>query len=176
MSLIITLLTQTMQRAMEVLYMYFLWKAAKLSQDESEELPGDFLKLRDELLDVTTSLALAVDNAASDAVRRSAFKTMLDLRIMCKSSGLDQQGRRLEELSIESQYRCAGFIQAEIEKRVTSLRGHNEEEELIREQAEEDDEQVQDSDEERQGGPANGAPSAKGEERRCSGDWARVVS
>lgn len=54
-------------------------------------------------------------NTASDAVKRTAFRLLLDLHIAAKArNSISGDPNDLLALSVQTQYRCAGFVQAEI--------------------------------------------------------------
>ena len=145
------------QSSLEVLYFHFLWKTTKLLPEEAT--PPSLIELRTHLIDRTTDLALGRLNSASEGVKRGvsfqltnsepllnlkslfqAFKTLLDLRIVSKArysvtENLDDH----VEFSVESQYRCAGFVQAELERYAAGLAEQTgEPEALVHETAEDD--------------------------------------
>lgn len=56
-------------------------------------------------------------NAVSEGVKRTAFRLLLDLHIAAKARySITEDPIDLLKISLETQYRCAGFVQAEIER------------------------------------------------------------
>lgn len=72
-----------------------------------------------------------------------AFKTLLDLRIARKARlHASEDDNDLPDLSVEMQYICAGFVNAEIEKHLQARQGDkNAAEDLIDEDVIEDEDQ-----------------------------------
>ena len=78
-----------------------------------------------------------------------AFKLLLDLRIVSKARhSMTNNSNDLVEMSIETQYRCAGFIQAEVERYAAGLSEHSEEVDDIMQETVEDDSDLEDSENE----------------------------
>jgi len=77
---------------------------------------------------------------------------LLDLRIACKARlHVSEDENDLPDLSVEMQYRCAGFVNAEIEKHLQMRQGDkNGAEDLIDEDVGEDEDQEGSEDEDGQ--------------------------
>ncbi|KAF9011840.1 hypothetical protein BDQ17DRAFT_1396897 [Cyathus striatus] len=124
------------EQALNVLRLHVLWKAKGLSV-ENDSSPEDIrfrevlVEQRDTLLEKLIEYAVGTQSNTVEGVRRAAFKYLLDLHVLfCASERLTADGRQLPTATIalsmadELQYRCAGYIQAEIE-RYAELTGEN---------------------------------------------------
>lgn len=128
-------------RTLELLSIILLWKTVNLSADE--QTPMAVIELRDMLVERATEYALGRGLAnIPDGVKTAAFKALLDLRIVAKNRFAATEDPVEEvELNIQAQYRCAGFVQAQIE-RYTSMIRLAEDDDIVNESEDElDDEQ-----------------------------------
>lgn len=108
-------LFQMICHALELLNLYYFWRIVKLSKDDS--LPPKLVEFREKHIERMTDLSFGGTTLASEGVKRSAFKGLLELQIACQFRyGQTQQAEDSTELSLEVQYKCAGFVQAEIER------------------------------------------------------------
>ncbi|KAL0946186.1 hypothetical protein HGRIS_012447 [Hohenbuehelia grisea] len=121
-------------QALRFLTFHIMWKAKELtssaepSQDEIT-FKGTLCTQRESLLEKLTEYAIGTQSNTVEGVKRSAFQNLLDLHVLfCAEQSVDADGSQLATASValtmddETQYRCAGFIQAEIE-RYTDLYG-----------------------------------------------------
>ncbi|KAI0657496.1 hypothetical protein C8Q70DRAFT_919344 [Cubamyces menziesii] len=115
-------------RALQLLTLHIMWKARGLpagAELTPEELQfRDKLKEeRDSLLEKLVEFAVGTQSNTVEGVRRAAFQNLLTLHILfCPSETTMPDGTRLPTAALplslddEVQYRCAGFVQAEIER------------------------------------------------------------
>ncbi|KAL1948450.1 hypothetical protein VTO73DRAFT_12525 [Trametes versicolor] len=115
-------------RALQVLTLHIMWKARSLPA--GEELSPEEMQFRDKLKEERDSLleklvefAVGTQSNTVEGVRRAAFQNLLTLHILfCPSETTAPDGSRLPTAALplslddEVQYRCAGFVQAEIER------------------------------------------------------------
>ena len=115
-------LSQMIERALDLLYMFILWKTAAIPDGEPSSRA--LITLRDSIVEKTTELAIGQIDNVNDAVKRAAFRTLLELKIVAKHrSEVDESTAEFVDMTIEEQYRCSGFIQAEIERYASNLSG-----------------------------------------------------
>ncbi|KAI0672301.1 hypothetical protein C8Q78DRAFT_1026321 [Trametes maxima] len=115
-------------RALQVLTLHVMWKARGLPA--GAELSPDEMQFRDKLgeergslLEKLVEFAVGTQSNTVEGVRRAAFQNLLTLHILfCPSETTAPDGSRLPTAALplslddEVQYRCAGFVQAEIER------------------------------------------------------------
>ncbi|KAJ6588456.1 hypothetical protein B0H19DRAFT_207200 [Mycena capillaripes] len=107
-------------QALELLQKHVLWKARLLRKaEESEEPTPEDERLRekikeqrDSLLDKCVEYAVGTQSNTSEAVTRTAFLCLMNVHITFGSA---------ENLLDEVQFRCAGYVQAEIERYAETL-------------------------------------------------------
>lgn len=86
-----------------------------MGQDEST--PANLTEQRNVLVQQCKDYAIGELNAASEGVKRTAFRLLLDLHITAKARfSVSEDAKDALTLSVQSQYRCAGFVQGEIER------------------------------------------------------------
>ncbi|THH30478.1 hypothetical protein EUX98_g3693 [Antrodiella citrinella] len=137
---------QMIDQALQVLYLHVLWKARALTSapepSEDEVAFRDKLKeQRDALLERLLEFAVGTQSNTAEGVRRAAFQNLMNLHILfCQSPGDAPLPTSTIALSFtdEVQYRCAGFVQAEIERYAEEL------EELAPDAEDESDEEESD--------------------------------
>ena len=102
---------------MELLSTYLLWKLLEAGQKDIAT-PAAVADLRAGLVERVSEYALSQHGIdATEAVRRASLKTLLDLRIVAQQRHLvSQDPADMIDLDIQAQYRCAGFIQGQIER------------------------------------------------------------
>ncbi|KAF8634382.1 hypothetical protein AX15_000952 [Amanita polypyramis BW_CC] len=129
------------EQALQTLTLHIMWKARGLTA--AEEPSADEAKYRQRLVEQRESLleklieyAIGGRSNAVEVVKRSAFKNMLDLYVLFSPvNAVDAEGARLPMATVplilddEIQYRCAGYMQAEIE-RYSELISETEEKQL----------------------------------------------
>ncbi|KAI0634280.1 hypothetical protein C8Q77DRAFT_1110838 [Trametes polyzona] len=115
-------------RALQVLTLHIMWKARSLPAEaelspEEMQLRDKLKEERDSLLEKLVEFAVGTQSNTIEGVRRAAFQNLLTLHILfCPSETTAPDGSRLPTASLplslddEVQYRCAGFVQAEIER------------------------------------------------------------
>ncbi|KAH8097102.1 hypothetical protein BXZ70DRAFT_1009416 [Cristinia sonorae] len=116
-------------QALQVLYIHILWKARALTnpKEPSEDEIAFRTKLkeqRDSLLEKLLEFAVGTQSNTAEGVRRSAFQNLMNLHILfCPPSEEVTLPTSVLALSLddEAQYRCAGFVQAEIERYADEL-------------------------------------------------------
>ncbi|OCB88288.1 hypothetical protein A7U60_g4590 [Sanghuangporus baumii] len=121
------------ERALQVLSLHIIWKAKHFirAQDSSdrEQLQEALREQRDVLLEKLTEYAVGTQSNTLLGVRRAAFQNLLTLYTLfsANSEGVEQIDTPLAPLALsmgdEMQYRCAGFVQAEIERYAEELEG-----------------------------------------------------
>lgn len=136
------------ERALELLYLYLLWQTATAPMDE--ETPANVFEIRDSVIEKTTEIAIGEDSGYSISIRRNAFKTLLELCIAGKHRhAATGHQRDLIELSVQMQYRCAGFLETEVSRYAASTTDQQDKDDLVREQDDEDDEEDANEDDRR---------------------------
>jgi cohesin complex subunit SA-1/2 len=93
----------------------YLWQITKVGQDE--HTPENLIEQRNALVQQCKDYAIGELNSASEGVKRTAFRLLLDLHITAKARySVSEDVDDALALSVQTQYRCAGFVQAEIER------------------------------------------------------------
>lgn len=106
---------QVIQHSLDVLYLCYLWQITKVPQDEST--PESLIEQRNTLIQQCQDYAIGDMNSASQGIKRTAFRLLLDLHITAKARySISEDPNDGLSLSVQTQYRCAGFAQAEIER------------------------------------------------------------
>ncbi|KAJ7216553.1 hypothetical protein GGX14DRAFT_441986 [Mycena pura] len=118
-------------QALEILSKHLLWKARHLRLDEEpEELSPEEARFRDKLkeqrdllLEKLVEYAVGTQSNTAETVKRTAFTCLVNVHILFGPA---------EKMSIslddEVQFRCAGYVQAEIERYAETLAETDEEE------------------------------------------------
>ncbi|KAH8829165.1 hypothetical protein DL96DRAFT_1814433 [Flagelloscypha sp. PMI_526] len=112
--------------AAQVLLFYTMWKYHRLQRAEADNdgqtasMQEAFLTNRDLLRGKLADFALGSQSNATEMVKTTAFRCYLDLHILF--CGTDDPALALP-LDDEDQYRCAGLMQAEIERYYESVHG-----------------------------------------------------
>ncbi|GBE83439.1 hypothetical protein SCP_0504880 [Sparassis crispa] len=115
-------------RALQVLTLHIIWKARGLTAPDVEQSPEEarfterLREQRESLLEKLVEFAVGTQSNTSEGVRRAAFQNLMHLHtLFYPGASIAPDGSRLPtaslplELGDEVQYRCAGFVQAEIE-------------------------------------------------------------
>ena len=133
------------ERAIHFLMLHTIWKARHFmtanalsteSPDDLEALQESVREQRDVLLEKLVEYALGTQSNTLLEVRRAAFEKLLTLYILFSAppsqlptDDSTQQQSPLAPLGItmtdEIQYRCAGFVQAEVERYAEELELEN---------------------------------------------------
>ncbi|KZT65182.1 hypothetical protein DAEQUDRAFT_716862 [Daedalea quercina L-15889] len=121
-------------RALQVLTLHIIWKARGLIGTEGELTPEEqrfrerLQEQREVLLEKLLEFAIGTQSNTAEGVRRAAFQNLMNLYILfCPTQSTAPDGSQLPTASLplslddETQYRCAGFIQAEIERYADEL-------------------------------------------------------
>ncbi|OBZ76095.1 Cohesin subunit psc3 [Grifola frondosa] len=120
-------------RALHVLTLHIMWKARGLPADvqlspEEARFLDKLREERDSLLEKLTEFAVGTQSNTVEGVRRAAFQNLMTLHILfCPAESIAPDGSRLPTASLpltledEVQYRCAGFVQAEVERYAEEL-------------------------------------------------------
>ncbi|KAH9934133.1 uncharacterized protein B0H18DRAFT_1207681 [Fomitopsis serialis] len=121
-------------RALQVLTLHIIWKARNLTATEGDLLPEEqrfqekLQEQRDALLEKLLEFAIGTQSNTAEGVRRAAFQNLMNLHILfCPTQSIAPDGSRLPTASLplslddETQYRCAGYIQAAIERYADEL-------------------------------------------------------
>jgi cohesin complex subunit SA-1/2 len=108
---------------MEVLSTYLLWKTLEATASEATTSPA-VADLQAAFVERISEYTLSQHGIeATEAIRRASLKTLLDLRIVAQQRYLiSQNPADLIEMDVQAQYRCAGFIQAQIERYVDMIK------------------------------------------------------
>ncbi|KAL0071305.1 cohesin complex subunit [Marasmius tenuissimus] len=166
---------QMIEQALQVLTLHTIWKSRALPSKaepspEEKKYQETFLNQRDALLQRLTEFAVGtqeIGNGVSDTVKRTAFKNLVDLHVLFAASDeVSADGTPLPHatepvaltMDDEVQWRCAGYLQAEIERYAESL-----EEEEGPDEAEDDSSE----DEGSQAGQEGGEEVAKKKTKRA---------
>lgn len=120
-----------MNESLNLLVLYVAWKArllqtSPLSEAERDSAYEELRVVRDALAERLTQFAVGTQSNAVEGVKRSAFQCLLNLYILFQPIRSAEEGATSKqpipmELSDELQLRCAGFIQAEVERYVDLL-------------------------------------------------------
>ncbi|KAF8062324.1 hypothetical protein FPV67DRAFT_1508040 [Lyophyllum atratum] len=119
------------EQALHVLTLHIIWKGKYLTNDP-EPTPEDvrfkesLVTQREALLEKLVEYAVGTQSNTADNVKRAAFKNLLDLHVLFSPAGTtdgDPLPTATVSISLddEVQYRCAGYIQAEIERYAETL-------------------------------------------------------
>ncbi|KAI0356888.1 hypothetical protein OH77DRAFT_1423133 [Trametes cingulata] len=150
-------------RALQVLTLHIMWKARGLPA--GAELTPEEMSFRDKLKEERTILleklvefAVGTQSNTVEGVRRAAFQNLLTLHILfCPSETTAPDGTRLPTAAVplslddEVQYRCAGFVQAEIERYAEEIAEPEPEEEAGSEEDSDGEEEQEEADEQPKG-------------------------
>ncbi|KIY49777.1 hypothetical protein FISHEDRAFT_40501 [Fistulina hepatica ATCC 64428] len=110
------------EQAMRVLCLHILWKAQGLPAGSDlsagEVRYRDALsRQRDTLVERFIDFSLGARSNALESVKRAAFKSMLDIHVLfAPLQPVQALASVALELDDETQYRCAGFIQSQIDR------------------------------------------------------------
>ncbi|KAF8153202.1 hypothetical protein B0H34DRAFT_800432 [Crassisporium funariophilum] len=147
------------EQALHVLTLHILWKTKGLTADD-DPTPEDIrykevlTEQRDSLLEKLEEYAVGTQSNTVEGVKRAAFKHLLDIHVLFSAThAFSASGAPLATASLklkmddEVQYRCAGYIQAEIERYADFLDDEDDDDEAEKSDAngssdEEDKEQV----------------------------------
>ncbi|KAF8607344.1 hypothetical protein BDV93DRAFT_488383 [Ceratobasidium sp. AG-I] len=120
-----------MNESLQLLVLYIAWKARLLqssppAEADKEATYEELRVARDTLAERLTEFAVGTQSNTAEGVKRSAFQCLLNLYILfqpTRSAEEEPVSRQPipMELSDELQFRCAGFIQAEVERYVDLL-------------------------------------------------------
>ncbi|KAI0943593.1 hypothetical protein AcW1_002723 [Taiwanofungus camphoratus] len=121
-------------RALHLLTLHIIWKARGLTaaevdlSAEESRYQENLREQRESLLEKLLEFAVGTQSNTAEGVRRAAFQNLMHLHILfCPAQSIAPDGSRLPTSSLpltlndEVQYRCAGFIQAEIERYAEEL-------------------------------------------------------
>ncbi|PSR72770.1 hypothetical protein PHLCEN_2v11369 [Hermanssonia centrifuga] len=120
-------------QALNLLTLYIIWKARGLTvapdpSPEELQFREKLKESRDSLLEKLLEFTVGTQSNTSDGVRRAAFQNLMNLHILfCPAQSIAPDGSPLPTaflaltLEDETQYRCAGFVQAEIERYAEEL-------------------------------------------------------
>ncbi|RDB23493.1 Cohesin subunit psc3 [Hypsizygus marmoreus] len=121
------------EQALHVLTLHIIWKSKSLANDvdpspEETRFKEVLVSQRESLLEKLVEYAVGTQSNTVDNVKRAAFKNLLDLHVLFTAGQtVDADGAPLPIASValslddEVQYRCAGYIQAEIERYADTL-------------------------------------------------------
>ncbi|KAF8513560.1 hypothetical protein BU17DRAFT_95252 [Hysterangium stoloniferum] len=121
------------EECLRLLILHLAWKSRGLSNDEepSEEAVKykEFLEeQRNSVLEKVTEFAVGSDSKPCEGVKRAAFHSLINLHILfCHGEDTPPSALPLS-MDDETQYRCAGFVQAEVEQFVDELEENEERE------------------------------------------------
>ncbi|KAF5348797.1 hypothetical protein D9756_009780 [Leucocoprinus leucothites] len=121
------------EQALHVLALHVIWKSKDMPRAQpgkeftpEEEKMRDVVKQqRDSLVEKLFEFAIGTQSNTAEGVKRAAFKYLLDLYVLFAPTQLNPdlefvQTEETDPMSLtlddETQYRCAGYIQAEIER------------------------------------------------------------
>ncbi|EPQ51870.1 hypothetical protein GLOTRDRAFT_140817 [Gloeophyllum trabeum ATCC 11539] len=116
------------EQAIQILTLHIVWKAKGLtaaSEPSDEELRyrESVREQRNSLLEKLLEYAVGTQSNTMEGVKRAAFQNLMNLHILfCPVQTVAPDGTALPTASLslslddEAQYRCTGFVQAEIER------------------------------------------------------------
>ncbi|KAG8699732.1 hypothetical protein FRC08_005131 [Ceratobasidium sp. 394] len=120
-----------MNESLHLLVLYVAWKLRLLqmnpvAEDERDNTYEELKTVRDALAGRLTEFAVGTQSNTAEGVKRSAFQCLLNLYILFQPSRSAEEAQAAKQpvpmvISDELQLRCAGFIQAEIERYVDLL-------------------------------------------------------
>ncbi|KAI3614191.1 mitotic cohesin complex [Moniliophthora roreri] len=123
------------EQSLQVLALHVMWKSRGLtitsagSTKEERIHRESLLSQRNSLLERLIEFAVGtqeVGNGIADGVKRMAFKNLLDLHILFAGLPIPDGADDMEAVALtmddEVQWRCAGYVQAEVERYAESLR------------------------------------------------------
>ncbi|KAF8892974.1 hypothetical protein BD779DRAFT_1609978 [Infundibulicybe gibba] len=156
------------EQALHVLTLHIIWKGKGLTADNDPS--PDEIRFRETLktqrgalLEKLVEYAVGTQSNTIDGVKRAAFKHLLDLHVLFSSAQtLDADGSLLPTASValsledEIQCRCAGYIQAEIERYADTLEEEDGVDDVDQQDSDEDDGSNADETERAQKAPKNG--------------------
>ncbi|KAI0316231.1 hypothetical protein OF83DRAFT_1276961 [Amylostereum chailletii] len=128
-----TMITQ----GLRLLTVHIMWKARRLpveSQPPPEEVQfrDSFIEQRQSLLEKLVEYSVGTQSNTADGVRRAAFHNLMNLHILFNPSqaqdihgNMSPLGLHAITLDDEVQFRCAGFVQAEVERYAEELEEAN---------------------------------------------------
>ncbi|KAG6835657.1 hypothetical protein H0H93_016057 [Arthromyces matolae] len=141
------------EQALQVLSLHLIWKSKFLNYG-AEPTPDDvrfqetLVTQRESLLEKLVEYAVGTQSNTADSVKRAAFKNLLDLHVLFAPRAThepDGNPSSLASISItlddEIQYRCAGYVQAEIEQYADFLGAEDVDEQDQNQSGEESDEE-----------------------------------
>ncbi|EGO01292.1 hypothetical protein SERLA73DRAFT_87834, partial [Serpula lacrymans var. lacrymans S7.3] len=116
------------EHALHLLGVHIIWKTRSLTNiaDPSPDeirFKETLQEQRDSLVEKLVEYAVGTQSNTADGVKRAAFQNLMNLHILfCPTQAITADGQPLPtaslamELDDEVQYRCAGYIQSEIEQ------------------------------------------------------------
>ncbi|OCH94580.1 hypothetical protein OBBRIDRAFT_747233 [Obba rivulosa] len=123
-------------RALHLLTLHIMWKARGLITADGELSPEEsrfhekLREQRESLLEKLLEFVVGTQSNTVEGVRRSAFQNLMNLHILfCPSQSIASDGSLLPTSALpltmddEVQYRCAGFVESEIERYAEELLG-----------------------------------------------------
>ncbi|KAI0703063.1 hypothetical protein BC835DRAFT_1319789 [Cytidiella melzeri] len=120
-------------QALHLQTLYIIWKARGLTtghdpSPEEFQYRDDLRNRRDNLVEKLLEFTVGTQSNTAEGVRRSAFQNLMNLHILfCPAQSIAPDGSALPTAALamtlddENQYRCAGFVQAEIERYAEEL-------------------------------------------------------
>ncbi|KAK0498783.1 hypothetical protein EDD18DRAFT_1318874 [Armillaria luteobubalina] len=128
------------EQVLHLLTLHIIWKGKALTTDPSpstEEVRHreNLVLQREVLLEKLTEYAIGTQSNTVEGVQRTAFKNLLDLHVLFSAAQtIAADGSQLSTATValtmedEAQYRCAGYVQAEIERYAEIVQEGDEEE------------------------------------------------
>ncbi|KAG7442823.1 uncharacterized protein BT62DRAFT_935557 [Guyanagaster necrorhizus] len=127
------------EQVLHLLTLHIIWKGKALTTDPSpstEEVrhAENLVLQREVLLEKLMEYSIGTDSNTVEGVQRTAFKNLLDLHVLFSATQtVAADGSQLSTATValtmddEAQYRCAGYVQAEIERYAEIAQGAEEE-------------------------------------------------
>ncbi|KAK7021888.1 cohesin complex subunit [Paramarasmius palmivorus] len=121
------------EQTIQVLTLHIIWKSRRLSaasepSEEELQYQESLVVQRNSLIERLSDYAVGtqeVGNGVSESVKRVAFKNLLDLHVLFAAANGTDLPLAKEEVALsmddETQWRCAGYIQAEVERYAESV-------------------------------------------------------
>ncbi|KAK0451767.1 hypothetical protein EV421DRAFT_2075799 [Armillaria borealis] len=128
------------EQVLHLLTLHIIWKGKALTTDPSpsaEEVRHreNLVLQREVLLEKLMEYAIGTQSNTVEGVQRTAFKNLLDLHVLFSAAQtIAADGSQLSTATValtmedEAQYRCAGYVQAEIERYAEIVQEGDEEE------------------------------------------------
>lgn len=104
------------QQCLTTLTVHFMWKSRTLPpepEDDNTPLHDAYIESRSTLIKKLVEFAVGTQSNTSEEVQRVAFKQLMHIHVLFSAPQDPLLALKLDD---EVQYRCAGYVEAEIER------------------------------------------------------------